>query len=172
MTVNELDEEYLKYYTSKEFLDLERLQSLRVFAICVHILYCEGGDWNEDDIWTPFPWLLRVLKTVQKSNSIEEIIIKIVHENSDKFRYLPPGFHDHFSWQKFELLFTERFPCLCNVKLLLQAHHMPVLCEIIDVGHPLAVDLLQRGVLEIKELDIAGEYHFCPRLRLPMSTSS
>jgi len=156
---NELDEEYLKH-DNQEFVDLGHLQSLRVFAICIYILYWEGDDWDADnlpDIWTAFPWLFHVFKTVQKSNSIEEITIKVVHENSDKFGYLPPGFRGHFPWTKFEPLFTERFPCLRKVKLLLQAHNIPVLRKITAVGHPLADRLLQTGILEIKQLDISGD---------------
>jgi len=69
MLANELDEAYLKRHNNQELLYLGHLQSLRVFAICIHMLYWEGDDWDGDnlpDIWTAFPWLLRVLKTVQK----------------------------------------------------------------------------------------------------------
>jgi len=147
----------------QELVDLGHLKSLRVVAICIYMSYWEGDLWPEDDppdIWTAFPWLFQVLKTVQKSNSIEEITIKVVHENSDEFGYLPPGFRGHFPWTKFEPLFTERFPCLRKVKLLLQGHNMPVLRKITAIEHPLADHLLQRGILEVKPLDISGKYHF------------
>jgi hypothetical protein len=127
------------------------------------MVYWEGGKWYDDnspDIETPFPWLLRVLKTFPISNSLEEIVIKFVHVNSDDYGSLPLGFHGHFLWEKFEPLFTERFPRLRKVKLLLQAHYVPVLREIVDLGHALAVGLLKRGILEIKELDPSGEYRF------------
>ena len=137
--------------------------------------YWEGDDWDEDnppDIWTTFPWLLQVFKTVQKSNSIEEIVIKIDHENSDEFGYLPPGFRGHFPWDEFESLFTERCPGLRKVKLILQAHHMPVVRKIIDIGHPFVIDLLQQGILKFTELDPSGMYHFEASSHRPIFISS
>jgi hypothetical protein len=167
LLANELGEYYLNHGSTEDFVSLRHLQSLRVFAICTHLRYWDGDHWQVDgppDIWTAFPWLLQVLKAVPILNPLEEIIIKVVHLNSDEFEYIPAGFRDHFPWEKLETLFTEQFPRLRKVKLLLEAHHMPVLREIIDVGHALAVDLLQRGILEIKESDPTGEYHFCPDL--------
>jgi hypothetical protein len=143
--------------------NLGPLQSLRILAVCIQVEYWEGdafdGD-NQPDIWTSFAWLLQVLKTAQNFNSIEEIVVKIVHLNSREYEFLPDGFCGHFRWLIFGPLLAKRFPRLCKVKLLLQADYMPVLRRIIDVEHPFAVDLVKTGILEVKELEPCGKYHF------------
>jgi len=141
--------------------DLGHLQSLRVFAICTHISYWDWDDYSPPDVSTAFWWLLDVLKTIPTSNPLEEIVIKIVDLNSGEYQCLPPAFRGHFPWKNFEPLFTKQFPGLRKVKLLLQARHMmPILRGVVDLEHPLVIDLLQKGVLEIKELDTSGKYHF------------
>jgi len=164
---NELDEDYLKVNSFTEVVDLEDLRSLRVFAVCIHMLYWEDDEWDDDNppnILTAFPWLFRFLKTLPISNSLEELDIQLVYIDSYDYESVPTGFCGHFPWEKFESLFTEQFPHLRKLKLLLQTHQIPVLREIVDLGHAFAVGLLQRGILEIKELDPYGEYRFCAAL--------
>ena len=112
---------------------------------------------NEHDIWTPFAWLQKVLKTAQNLNAIEEIVIKIVHSNSDAFKFLPKAFNGYFRWTIFGPLLVQQFPRLCKLKLLLQADYMPVLRKILDLEHPLAVEFVKTGILKIEELDSKGE---------------
>ena len=162
MLANELDEIYFRQNNdSQEFVDLGPLQSLRIFAVCIQVEYWEGNDDNQPSIWTSFAWLLQVLKTAQNFNSIEEIVVMIIHLNSREYKFLPEGFCGYFRWMIFGPLLAKHFPCLRKVRLLLQADYMPVLRRIIDVENPFAVDLVKTGVLEIKELDPYGEYYFC-----------
>jgi len=141
-------------------VDLGPLKSLRILAVYLQVQYWEGDprdDDNENDIWTPFAWLQKVLKTAQNFNAIEEIVIKIVHSNSDEFKYIPQTFNGYFRWTIFGPLLAQHFPHLRKLKLLLQADYIPVLREILDLEHPLAVEFVKTGVLEIKELDSEGE---------------
>jgi hypothetical protein len=154
-------------------VDLGPLQSLRILAVCTQIEHWAGDPFDGDpDIWTSFAWLLQVLKTAHDSNSIEEIVVKIIHLNSGEYKFLPEGFCGYFPWMIFGPLLAKHFPRLCKVKLLLQADYMAVLRRLIDVEHPFAVDLVKAGVLEIKEVDAHGEYYtWLPSFNVPTYTS-
>jgi hypothetical protein len=98
------------------------------------VLYWEGDEWDDNnseppDILATFPWLLRALKMFPISDSLEEIVIQLLHVNSDNHEHVPTGFRGHFPQEKFEPLFTEQFPRLrkLNLKLVSQPHHIPVL---------------------------------------------
>ncbi|KIM36058.1 hypothetical protein M413DRAFT_449384 [Hebeloma cylindrosporum] len=150
---NELDEEFLSQHDSQDVVDLGPLKSLRTFAVCLLVEHWEGNSLrNPPDIWTPFPWLLKVLKTTHKVNSIEEIFIKVIHLNSDEHKFLPRGFSGYFPWRKFKSLLAQKFPRLRKVKFFLQAQYMPVLRKILDVENRLAVDLVGTSVLEFIEV--------------------
>ena len=99
LLANELDENFCSQNDFEEFVDLGPLKSLRIFAVCLQVKGWEGDPVdheNERDIWTPFAWLQKVLKTAQNLNAIEEIVIKVVHFNSDEFKFLPKAFNGYF----------------------------------------------------------------------------
>lgn len=112
----------------------------------------------DNEIWTPFPWLIRLLATLPKSNSLEEITLHIVHLNSGEYPYFPiDDFEPCILWEFFSSFLTERFPRLRKVKLLLQAELMPILRKIIDTEHPQAIELQERGLLKIEKWDPDGK---------------
>lgn len=135
-------------------MDLSPLGLLRVLAIRLHIAH----DPPENEIWTPFPWLRRLLATLPKLNSLEEITLHIVHVNSGEYQDLPI---DHFQacilWGNFGSFLTKRFPHLRKVKLLLQAEVMPILRKVIDAEHPQAIELQKKGLLKIEDWDADGK---------------
>lgn len=137
-----------------EIVDLSPLGSLRVLAIRLHIAH----DTSDNELWTPFPWLRRLLATLPESNSLEEITLHIVHVKSGEDPDLPiDRFQACIPWGNFAPFLTKRFPHLGKIKLLLQAEVMPILRKIIDTEHPRAIELQEKGVLKIEDWDADGK---------------
>ena len=77
---------------------------------------------NRHRIYFPFSWVLRLLKTMQHGNYIEEISILIDH--SRRFDWFTPSESNTFPWGDFSLLLTEtslvcaRFKYCCRSTIL------------------------------------------------------
>jgi len=122
-----------------------------VLAIRLHIFFFTDGS---GEIWTPFTWLLRLLRTLPESNSLEELTLHIVLTNSAEHSYIPTDYlNARIPWRMFGPLLMTRFPHLRNVKLLLQAAVISILNKIVDREHPQAIELEKMGILKIEEWD-------------------
>ena len=145
---NELGEEDEE--DDPEVVDLSPLGSLRVLSIRLHKML-------DDEIWTPFPWLFRLLETLPRTNSLEEITLHIRHMQSGDTGVSVDRLKACVPWGTFGPFLTKRFPRLRRLKLLLQSESMSILKKTIDTEHPEAVELKERGLLKIEDWDANGK---------------
>ena len=152
--VNDSREEFLD--TIPDDVDLSLVPFLRTLSFIIAIA---PSFYNRYRAYLPFHWLLRLLKTAQHGNCIEEISILI--DPNRRPQDFTPSESDFFPWEEFGPLLTENFPRLRKIQISLQTDDftsgaLPLLWEATKPDDPWAKKFTVEGLLEIKE--VSGEY--------------